>query len=66
MIRIIEKNFQSLTISVLWTFIALISVFAPPFVTGGDPTSLPFAALIVPVVGTILTIGVCFLGKLSE
>ena len=54
---------QDLSISALWLIVALVSIFAPPFVSGSDPTSLPLASLVVPFIGCILTAGIWFLGK---
>ncbi len=34
---------------------ALTSIFASPFVTGTDPTTIPLATVIAPVVGAIVT-----------
>ena len=52
-----ERTDMTLGISValLWAAVAITSVAAPVFVTGTDPTSIPIAALVVPIVGTIIT-----------
>ncbi len=39
----------------LWTVAALVAIFAPPMVTGSDPTSLPIAALLAPIAASALT-----------
>jgi hypothetical protein len=44
-----------LAVVTLWAAVALTSIFAPSFVTGADPTSIPLAALMAPVVGAIST-----------
>jgi len=46
-------------VSVVWLAVALVSVFAPVFVTGSDPTRIPLAALGVPIAGLLLTWSVC-------
>jgi hypothetical protein len=56
-------TFQTIAITGLWLFVTVVSIFAPPFVTGSDPTSIPMASLIAPLIGSILTAGVWFLGK---
>jgi hypothetical protein len=52
-----DKADMSLGISVglLWLAVAATSIFAPEFVTGSDPTHIPLAAMLAPVVGTIVT-----------
>jgi hypothetical protein len=35
----------------IWSAVALASIYAPSFVTGTDPTSLPIAVLVAPVAG---------------
>lgn len=44
-----------LSVAVLWAAVAATSIFAPELVTGADPTRIPIAALVAPVVGTIVT-----------
>jgi hypothetical protein len=44
-----------ISVTVLWAAVALTSIFAPEFITGSDPTSIPIAAMIAPVIGTIVT-----------
>ena len=46
-------------IGVLWAAVAVVSIFAPDVVTGSDPTRLPLAALVSPVVGTVVTGFLC-------
>lgn len=45
------------TVSVLaiWLAVALVSIYAPVTVTGTDPTRLPIAAIVAPIVGGVLT-----------
>lgn len=40
---------------VIWTAVAAVSIWAPVFVTGSDPTQLPLAAIIAPIAGLLLT-----------
>lgn len=40
---------------------ALVSIYAPVFVTGTDPTRIPLAALGIPIVGIFVTWFVCTL-----
>ena len=42
-------------LALLWAAVAVTSIFAPRLVTGSDPTQLPLAALIAPVIGVIVT-----------
>jgi len=44
-----------LSVAILWAAVAATSIFAPELVTGADPTRIPIAALVAPVVGTIVT-----------
>lgn len=46
-------------VALLWLSVAATSIAAPEFVTGSDPTRLPLAALIAPVVGTVVTGFLC-------
>jgi hypothetical protein len=48
-------------VAVVWLLVALISIRAPVFVTGTDPTIIPFGALGIPIVGVFLTWFVCTL-----
>ena len=43
----------------IWVAVYLVSVLAPVFVTGTDPTRIPLPALVVPIVGVFLTWFVC-------
>jgi hypothetical protein len=40
---------------VIWTGVALASIFLPVNVTGADPTQFPVAAVVAPIGGAILT-----------
>lgn len=42
-------------VTVLWTAVAGISIFAPVLETGSDPTRIPLAALLSPIVATLFT-----------
>ncbi len=44
-----------MTVAVLWLAIAITSIAAPVLVTGTDPTQIPLAAMLAPVLGTIVT-----------
>ncbi len=46
-------------VGVVWIAVLLVSVFAPDFVTGTDPTRLPFGAMLSPIAGLALTRVVC-------
>lgn len=48
---------------ILWIGVAIVSIFATPFVTGSDPTSLPLTSLIVSVFGSFITGSLWFLIK---
>ncbi len=39
----------------VWFAVAVASVFAPDLVTGTDPTSIPLAAMLAPIVGAVVT-----------
>lgn len=45
----------AVSVVLLWFAIAATSIFAPSLVTGSDPTTVPVAALVAPVVGAITT-----------
>jgi hypothetical protein len=42
----------------IWVAAAGVSIFGPTLVTGSDPTTIPIAALIAPIVAALVTIGV--------
>jgi hypothetical protein len=44
-----------LTVAVLWGAVMVAVVAAPSMVTGSDPTTIPFATLVCPVVGALVT-----------
>jgi hypothetical protein len=44
-----------ISVGLLWLAIAIASIAAPELVAGTDPTRIPIAALIAPIVGTIVT-----------
>jgi hypothetical protein len=50
-------------IAITWAVVACVSVTAPVFVTGTDPTTIPLAAMGIPVVGVFVTWFVCTLVK---
>jgi hypothetical protein len=45
----------ALTTTAVWVAVTAVSIFAPRLVTGTDPTKIPLAAMISPVVGTVAT-----------
>jgi hypothetical protein len=45
----------ALILVAIWAIVALVSVFAPTFVTGTDPTTIPLAAMLAPVAGLTIT-----------
>jgi len=55
----------AVSVSVIWAFVALVSVFAPVWVTGTDPTTIPASAMGVPILGTFLTWFACTLFRSS-
>ncbi|MGA7282764.1 MAG: hypothetical protein WBZ40_13420 [Acidimicrobiia bacterium] len=44
-----------ISVTVLWLAVAVTSIAAPVFVTGTDPTQIPLAAMLAPVLGSIVT-----------
>jgi hypothetical protein len=44
-----------LAVAVLWLVVAVVSIFAPVVETGSDPTQIPLAALLSPIVATLFT-----------
>jgi hypothetical protein len=40
---------------VIWAAVTIVSISTPRLVTGTDPTKIPLAAMIAPVVGTVAT-----------
>ena len=42
-------------VSVIWIAVAIASIAAPMMVTGTDPTQIPIAVLVAPVVGAVTT-----------
>jgi hypothetical protein len=47
----------------IWFGVLVVSIFTPDFVTGTDPTRLPFGAMLSPIAGSVLTGVVCGLVK---
>lgn len=69
-LRIIREKFDykthlylSSAIIVIWAVVCILSLLIPPFVTGSDPTSIPFGSVIAPILGLIFTYAVLYLGK---
>jgi hypothetical protein len=50
-------------VAVIWSAVLLVSILAPDFVTGSDPTRLPFGAIISPIAGLVVTNFICRLVK---
>jgi hypothetical protein len=50
---------QATVIAVLWLAIAATCIFGPELVTGSDPTRVPLAGLVAPVVGAVVTGFLC-------
>ncbi|MFZ0013222.1 MAG: hypothetical protein WAL25_03810, partial [Acidimicrobiia bacterium] len=44
-----------LSVGVLWLGVAVTSIFAPQMVTGSDPTQIPIAGLVAPILGCLAT-----------
>jgi hypothetical protein len=44
-----------LSVAILWLGVAVTSIFAPEMVTGSDPTQIPIAALVAPILGCLAT-----------
>jgi hypothetical protein len=44
-----------ISVAILWLAVALTSIAAPVMVTGSDPTQIPIAVFIAPVVGCLAT-----------
>ncbi|HEY7468502.1 MAG TPA: hypothetical protein VIC07_03070 [Acidimicrobiia bacterium] len=44
-----------ISVAILWLAVALTSIAAPEMVTGSDPTRIPLAVLIAPIVGCLAT-----------
>ena len=44
-----------MSVSVIWIAVAIASIAAPMMVTGTDPTQIPIAVLVAPVVGATTT-----------
>ena len=53
----------AVAVSVVWIAVMFVAILAPVFVSGTDPTTLPLAAIVVPIVGSVLTGGI---GKFFE
>jgi hypothetical protein len=43
----------------VWIAMALASIFAPPMVTGTDPTQIPLIAIVVPIAAMAVTGFIC-------
>jgi hypothetical protein len=56
----------ALTIGVIWLAVAVVSILGPVLVTGTDPTRIPLAAVIAPVLGMAATGATCLLALRSR
>ena len=45
----------TVALATIWAVVALASIYAPTFVTGSDPTTVPIAVLVAPVAGVTAT-----------
>jgi hypothetical protein len=52
-------------VAVVWIGVAMVSAWAPVWVTGTDPTTIPANAMGVPILGTFLTWFACMLFRSS-
>ena len=55
--------YLSITFIVIWAIVCILALVVPPFVTGSDPTSIPFGSVGAPILGLIFTYAVLFLGR---
>ena len=69
-LRMIREKFDykthlylSITFIVIWAIVCILALVVPPFVTGSDPTSIPFGSVGAPILGLIFTYAVLFLGR---
>ena len=44
-----------LSVVILWLCVCMTSIFAPEMVTGSDPTRIPIAAMVAPILGCLAT-----------
>ena len=45
----------SVAVGAIWVAVIVISIFVPEVLTGTDPTRIPIAAIIAPIVTVVLT-----------
>jgi len=45
----------ALSVAAVWLVVTLVGILVPEMVTGSDPTRIPVAALLAPVVGAVAT-----------
>ena len=69
-LRMIREKFDykthlylSYAIMIIWILVVILALLAPPFVTGSDPTKIPFGSIGAPFLGFIFTYAVLFLGR---
>jgi hypothetical protein len=56
----------ALSLLAVWTTMALASIFAPPMVTGTDPTQIPLVAILVPLAAMAVTGFICLQATTSR
>ena len=39
----------------IWLAVTLLSIYAPAYVTGSDPTTIPTATILSPIIGMVAT-----------
>lgn len=49
----------ALVVTCIWAAVAVVSIFTPVMVTGTDPTRLPLAAILAPIVAMVATRYAC-------
>ena len=55
----------AIAVSAIWLGVAAVSAWAPVWVTGTDPTTIPADAMGAPILGTFLTWFACMLFRSS-
>jgi formate hydrogenlyase subunit 4 len=56
----------ALGLTAVWTTMALANIFAPPMVTGTDPTQIPLVAILVPLAAMAVTGFICLQAATSR
>ena len=50
----------------IWVAATVVSIFGPTLVTGSDPTTIPLAALIAPIVAALVTTGIATVAVIAH